>query len=275
MKRYLVAAGCIVILNCWGCALTTQLNTEEYVKISTVAVLTDASVTESNTMIDIIENQNAAKVVVDTVKLRLAEKGLTVNAQENVITVGSIYRDEAEFMVKNNAERNMSGQNNGLPPPYFIDAPSFQEKMSQLIKLFRNLNRPQADVEIRAEPKPQEASYSVPYIKDLGLSSDAALIIKMHGVVYRREEIMEDFAKKMVIGLLTRSQQSGGRSDSASLELFLLNVRTGEVLWTATFYGGAPSAEMFNDRLDDFINKLPSLKKDGTQDKEIAKTAAQ
>ena len=66
-----------------------------------------------------------------------------------------------------------------------------------------------------------------------------------------------------IFHLLTGMAPTGGGSvnDSASMALYLIHAKTGEVLWTGTYHGSESSADNFTWQLEKFLGKLPDLKK--------------
>jgi len=272
MKLWFRALGAAAVLSAMGCVMTTPVNTDEFAKLSTVAVLVDVSVSKSGRLIDIQENVTMANAVAESAKARLAERGLELNSGESMVTVGAGFRDDLHLIIRENNESRMSGQEGGPLPPYFISPPTFQDKRSKLTNLFQHLSRPVRPApemgEIGSGPREAEqGSYSVPSIKDLSLQADAALIVRMNGEIYSSDEkttaLITDMAVGITIGLLTGMTPAGGGgvNDSATMGLYLIHAKTGEVLWTGTYYGSESSAENFTWQFDKLLGKLPALKK--------------
>ncbi len=222
-------------------------------------------------VIDINENQVTAAEVAATAKSLLADKGFQVRTTESLITVGSVMHDDLRIHLKYSDSVKMGGEPGGALPPYLIQTASFQDKGRQLTNLFQHLNRSKSvsPQDINAvvsapapENEPEEGSYIVPYIKDLGLSSDAALLIRVGGIAFSRREIIDNAVKGLVIGVLSGGTLTTGMSrDVSGMDIFLLNAQTGEVLWRGDFSGGGtPNNDTFKWNTEKLLEKLPELK---------------
>ncbi len=93
-------------------------------------------------------------------------------------------------------------------------------------------------------------------------------MIKMGGVTHTIEKKLEGFVADIAFGLLTGVGNVAHTQDHSHMSLFLLNVRTGEMLWTGEFAGGGqPNEAVFRERLEKILNRLPNVIQDRGSDR--------
>ena len=109
MRRSILVVSIIATLSISGC-LRAKVNTDEYAKLSTVAVFTDAAVLKSGTVVNVQENAATAAAAADFTKAVLARKGLTPDAGESVVTVCGFNRNEDRFQVQIGNETRVNGE---------------------------------------------------------------------------------------------------------------------------------------------------------------------
>ena len=109
MRRSILVVSIIATLSISGC-LRAKVNTDEYAKLSTVAVFTDVTVLKSGTMVNVQENAATAAAAADFTKAVLARKGLTPAPEESVVTVCGFNRNEDRFQVQIGNETKVNGE---------------------------------------------------------------------------------------------------------------------------------------------------------------------
>jgi len=247
--------GAQVLLNMPSDASWTRPKTVEIRKIRSIAILTDATmhdwIRENSTEFDVESNIEIARAVADGAKTLLTQKGFIVSAEEYSISLGAILALNKDVLAR-------AGKGSALIRlllPIHVEPAGFNEKFPKLTALFRQVNIPACEEEL-----PPPAIANIQQVKELDLQSDAVLLIKMAGMLRCPDGLsgVRDAFSSLSPGMNLLFRMGKAQS-SGSMELFLLDTKTGDVLWWGSVLKMNPTADDFIGFMMNSFRKLPSV----------------
>lgn len=251
LRALLVLA--LVLPQLSGCAGWTTWTTpdrDEIAKIRTVAVLTDASVrnslSETPTAIDVPMNMHIARGVTEGAHVYLSNKGFTPVREESGMFVGAIFPSYRKILTTNVVE-NIRGSLRELDPPLAVEPASLQEDFRPLTTVFQQGHDPApgADGVGGMNEEVREKRY-LSQVRETGLKSDALMVIKIKGQIRRKKEptLTDEFFMSVLPGFsIIHSLRADNSLEGVNMEVLFVNVKSGEVLWSGTFFKDDPDIE--------------------------------